>query len=195
MYKQEIKMSSLSWQTYKNLSMASMPQQVRERLLSPGSLTQYLEKRVEKTFQVEVLSNGWLYPHHDEVKYLDISTREKAWVREVYLRCDGEVAIYAWSVFPESTLTGKYKGLQRLGNKSLGKILFKQSEVLRSEFEIAQITLEHPLYQKVARELSQEQSFLWARRSCFKLEDKPVLVNELFLPYMFNEKTCQLATV
>lgn len=186
MYKQEIKIPDLNWRSYKNVSITSLSHDVSERLLYSSSLTCYLEQRAQNSFNVEVLNTGWFYVRSSEVQYLSIRPREKSWVREVFLRCDGHIAVYAWSVFPESTLAGKYKGLQRLGGKSLGKILFNQPEVSRSEFEIAQITENHPLYQKITRELQDKPEFLWARRSVFKLEGKPLLVNEVFLPIMFN---------
>ncbi|MDF2867090.1 MAG: chorismate--pyruvate lyase [Gammaproteobacteria bacterium] len=186
MYKQEIKIPDFNWQSYKSISMASMPEAVRERLLDSGSLTCYLEQHAQKSFNVEVVNTGWLYAKPSEVQYLGIHPREKIWVREVFLRCDRNIKVYAWSVFPESTITGKYKGLQRLGSKPLGKILFNQSNVIRSEFEIAQIANDHPLYQKITRELHNKPEFLWARRSVFKLDDKPLLVNEVFMPSFFS---------
>ncbi len=186
MYKQEIKIPELNWQSYKDVPVTKISQAMWERLLDSSSLTCYLEQRAQSRFNVEVINTGWFYVKPSEVQYLGIMPREKSWVREVFLRCDGHIAVYAWSVFPESTLTGKYKGLQRLGGKSLGKILFNQPEVSRSEFEIAQIAEDHPLYQKITRELPDKPKFLWARRSVFKLNNKPLLVNEVFLPIMFN---------
>jgi chorismate--pyruvate lyase len=186
MYKQDSKIPELNWQPYQSVLMASMPQSVRERILAPGSLTYYLEQRAKKNFTVEVINTGWFYARLSETQFLGIMPREKAWVREVFLRCDGNIVVYAWSVFPESTLTGPYKGLQRLGNKSLGKILYSQPDVSRSEFQIAQVFKDHPLYQRITRELKDKPELLWARRSCFTLANKPLLVNEIFLPYMYE---------
>lgn len=187
MYKQETKIPELNWQPYQQMLMTSMPQAVRERLLDQSSTTCYLQNTGKKNVQVEVLNSGWLYAKPDEAERLGIYTCEKAWVREVYVRCDSEVYVYAWSVFPESTLTGKYKGLQRLGSKSLVNLLFNDPDIRRTGLEIAQIAPVHPLYHKATWQLPTKPEQLWARRYCFMLKDKPLLINEVFLPTAFEQ--------
>jgi chorismate--pyruvate lyase len=186
MYKQENQWLDFSWRPAEELLVSSVPLAISERLLAPGSLTCYIEQYAQESFRVEVINSGWFYPKPSEAAALGILAREKAWVREVFLRCDNKIWVYAWSVFPQTTLAGKYKSLQRLGNKSLGKILFSQSEVQRSAFEIVQIPSDNPVYQKVMREETTKPPILWARRSCFRCADKPLLVSEVFLPGAFK---------
>lgn len=186
MYKQERQVLELNWQSYKENPQANIPPMVWERITDPTSVTQYLEERLRDGLQVEVANEGWYYPRPSEAACVDLKPREKAWLRETYLRGNSSIWLYAWSLFPENILAGKYKALQRLGCKSIEKILTQQTSIQRSDFEIAKVEVGHPIYQKATRELLDKPTLLWARRSRFKLDNKNILMNEVFLPQFFS---------
>ncbi len=186
MYKQENRWLDFNWRPADEVLACGVSANIRRQLLKTGSLTCNLECQTQRKFRVELINSGWFYAKPSEAKVLGMLSREKAWVREVFIRCDHEIWVYAWSVFPPSTLIGKYKSLQRVGCRSLDKILFNQPDVQRSEFQLVQIEFGNPIYHKVMREETVLPDALWARRSCYKIDNKPLLMSEVFLPRVFK---------
>ena len=63
--------------------------------------------------------------------------------------------------------------------------LRQYSDVLRmrrGEVEIARLTPGDSLYANATQRLAAIPAAIWGRRSLFTLSDKPLLVNEIFLP-------------
>ena len=99
-------------------------------------------------------------------------------MREVELLCHNEPWVYARSVFPQTTLTGRLRSLKKLDTRPLGALLFNDPTMKRSHFEIA--ALSNPELANYFT--SSSNDFAWARRSLFFLDEKPILVAEIFLP-------------
>ncbi len=157
--------------------------QICDWLLDPNSLTARIiqhckdsQESNNNSFRVEVLNQCTEVPSNSEMLRLNMQANEKAHIREVLLYCGEKAVIYAKTIIPLSTLTGKQKELTSLGNKPLGAYLFSQPDLLRDDIEVSQIN--HHYQQK------QEQ--LWARRSAFYLDHKPLLVYEVFLPELIE---------
>jgi len=149
---------------------------VRSWLLDDGSLTQHLV-RTGRRFSVERWSQGWERPALDERQRLAMGGRERAMVRQVVLRLDGRAVVYARSIFPARSLTGPLRRLRSLANQSLGAFLFSRPDMRRSPFEVTRLAgndpyLPAPLHQAPGA---------WARRSCFLVAERPLLVSEVFL--------------
>jgi chorismate lyase len=139
-------------------------------LLDSNSLTQRIIKFCGKNksqFQVKVLKQGTALPTVSEATKLNMKTRQWAYIREVLLFCGETPVVYAKTIIPLSTLTGKQRQLAFLGNRPLGAYLFSQHNLHRDPIEISQV--------------SHNQQQLWARRSAFYLDNKPLLVYEVFL--------------
>lgn len=149
---------------------------VRSWLLDDGSLTQHLLD-TGQTFSLERWRQCWEAPNLDERRLLGMRQRERAMVRQVVLRLDGDAMVYARSVFPMSTLSGPLLRLRRLANQSLGAFLFARNDMRRSPFELALLAGNHDY---LPQPLHQHDP-VWARRSCFQVAGKSMLVSELFL--------------
>ncbi len=149
---------------------------VRRWLLDDGSLTQHLIN-TGKRFSVERRRQAWESPYLDERHLLEMGLRERAMVRQVVLRLDGEAVVYARSIFAAGALEGPLRRLRRLSNQSLGAFLFSRPDMRRSPFELALLP-GHATY--LPPDLQQD-SPAWARRSCFVVAGKPILVSEVFL--------------
>jgi len=121
-----------------------------------------------------VTFQGWGYPSRDEMKVLNVPTRQKALIREVELLCFGDVWVTARSVIPHSTLSGAEKQLQFMGNRPLGAFLFKSRTMHRKPLEISMPVSKH-------------LKGIYGRRSVFLLHNKPLLVSELFMPCVFEK--------
>lgn len=159
---------------------AERPAVLWDWLLDPASLTQRLQS-VCGEFRVEVLQSAWLRPSHDELRTLGLRADQRALVREVYLLCDGRPWVFARTVIPRETLSGKYRRLTYLGSRSLGAVLFSDKTMRREEVHVAHLAPMHALYARAAHRLVHKPPGLWGRRSLFYLRGRPLLLSEIFL--------------
>jgi len=166
------------WHHYQRNPFIQIAPLWRNWLLDQGSLTQRLIDASNGAFEVRKLSQGWQRPTRTEAQCLGLKPRQLAIVREVELLCHGEPWVYARSVFPQETLTGRLRSLKKLDSRPLGALLFSDPTMQRTHFEIAALRSA-----KLANYLaSGSDNFAWGRRSLFFLDDKPILVAEVFLP-------------
>lgn len=170
--------TSTQWQ--KNKPISDCSPKIISWLLDKASLTNKLEQEYNE-FRVQVkqqlstdsnkstLSGYFPYP-------------ERVLVREVFLYCDGVPTIFAQTEIPYSTLSDTQESLATLGCEPLGKVLFQDKSLQRSNIEVAQFTQNSQLH-LFSQSLQQPcEHSLWARRSLFYVDNKPLLVSEVFLP-------------
>ena len=169
-----------AWHPSRAVPRAKRPAVLWDWLLDPTSLTQRLQA-VCGEFRVEVLQSAWLRPAHDERRALGLRADQRALVREVFLLCDGQPWVFARTVIPRETLSGKYRRLTHLGSRSLGAVLFSDKTMRRGEVHVAQLASTHALYARAAQRLARKPPGLWGRRSLFFLRDRPLLLSEIFL--------------
>jgi len=151
-------------------SMVSGPW--RNWLLDAGSLTQNLKDLAPGRFSLQLLDRRFSSPSVSECNALGTMIRQQAYIREVALCVDEQPQIFARSIIPRSTLTGNERQLLNLNSKPLGEFLFAHKNMRRGPIEIKQGVLNG---QK-----------LWARRSLFFVNNKPLLVCEFFLPSLLQ---------
>ncbi|WP_439106496.1 chorismate--pyruvate lyase family protein [Congregibacter sp.] len=149
---------------------------VRSWLLDDGSLTQHL-LNTGKQFSLERWHQCWETPRPDERRLLNMAHRELAMVRQIVMFLDAKAVVYARSVFPVSTLNGPLLRLRRLHNKSLGAFLFSRPDMRRSPFQVALLAGKDSYLPAALH----QNNDAWARRSCFQVAGKPMLVSEVFL--------------
>lgn len=157
----------------------------RSWLVEKASLTQRLQSR-SATFAVNTLSLRQARPAPEEAALLGIPSRHPSLIREVHLLCNGQPAVYASSVLPQSSLRGTWRGLGRLGNRSLGSMLFSNPRVSRAPLSYCKLTAQHRLYRQAVAHLKNKPAFVWARRSVFHLDCAAILVTEVFLPSVLS---------
>ncbi len=160
----------------------SLPLRLRDWLTGTGSLTRQLTEACEQEFSVRLLHSGWQRPLADESLLLNQPLSQLMYSREVHLM-DGEKAeVYARTMVPKRTYEAMQARFESLGNRSLGQMLFNDPSLQRGEIEVTCLQPQDSLFKMASRHLEQAPEQLWARRSCFYLEDKGLLVNEIFLP-------------
>jgi len=173
-----------------------LPPIVKSWLLDSSSLTKRIVKHCKKEacgpFKVKVVLQKSDRPLVDESKRLGIQEREQALIREVVLYCGDTPLVFARSVIPFKTLTGKQRILGNLGNRSLGAYLFAQPDLQRDPIEIAQLRSNRDRFssiimKKVTGRSDYNNVPLWARRSVFSLNKKSLMVYEVFLPELLGE--------
>jgi len=159
---------ALTWHQRTRLSAVDVPALWLPWLTDRGSLTQHLIRASQQQFTVKLLGLAWQHPSLNEARILGINPRHKALIREVMLQGKGVDWVYARSVIPAKTLSGRERLLHHVGQRSLGSVLFSDPTMRRGPLQTAALNL--------------GDQKLWARRSVFTLSGKPLLVAEVFLP-------------
>jgi chorismate--pyruvate lyase len=160
--------------------VSDAPIELRDWLLDSGSLTRRLQQASEGQLSVEVLSQSVRLPRLSERRALKLAPRKVALVREVLLFGRGVPWVYARSVIPMQTLTGRLRKLRHLDSRPLGALLFSDPTMSREPLEWARIPADSS--RALTPKLPVYDQHIWGRRSVFKLSAKPLLVCEMFLP-------------
>jgi chorismate--pyruvate lyase len=168
-----------SWRQSMVASANPVPPFWRDWLMDTGSLTQRLLDASDGQFKVEVLSQSLQRPSLSERRALSLPEHRLALVREVILRGRGVPWVFARSVIPLQTLTGRLRKLRHLDSSPLGALLFSDPTMTREPLEWACI---EPNGESLTAPLEYADKPVWGRRSVFKLSAKPMLVCEVFLP-------------
>lgn len=170
-----------------NHDFSDLSTEMRSWLIDSGSLTErIIEECKNSNFKVEVLQQEEIEPELAETKLLVMANHDKGLIREVLLYCGDTPIVFARTVIPLTTLTGKQEELKYLGDKPLGAFLFSQQNMYRAPLEISNYSNTYLANQKKkinSLEIDSQAS-LWARRSIFYLDNKPLLVYEAFLSDM-----------
>lgn len=147
-------------------------------LREPGSLTARCRRACD-VFQIRLLSYRRELPvvaqTHDRVLQR---------VREVLLECDGRPVIFAHTEMPCAPRGPLSQWLARLGNRSLGSLLFSHPGFRRGRLEFRRLDARDELFRRAvaASGLRDDSGQLWARRSLHGFGRQSVLVTEVFLP-------------
>lgn len=172
------------WQDFRRYPSADLPAPTRLWLLDSGSLTQRLITASGGAFRIVVLSQSWQRPSLSESILLDMPRRQLAIVREVKLMCHDRAVVFARSVIPVTSLTGRLRHLRQFDNSSLGELLFRDKSMRRRPFQLTRINGDS---EKIPCELHQKGK-LWGRRSRFDLAKKSIMVSEIFLTHFQIDK-------
>lgn len=176
------------WMPLSQLRYACAGHSLYDWLADNSSLTQRLIAHCGSKFEVKVRDQRWRTPLFSESRLLNMKIGEYAMVREVELLCNGIPHVYARTLIPKSSLSGRASHLQGLGSKPLGALLFSDPTTRRSVIEYARLVASHRLYQWAMDSMSERADELWGRRTLFCYAGKPLLVNEIFLPAISENK-------
>lgn len=186
------------WQSPKDEVLSELSLPLRDWLLDEGSLTARL-KTCSTTFQLKVIGEQQQLCSPAEACSL-IKAGDPVLVREVLLYCDDIPQVFARSLLPLSSLTGKEQVLGNLGQQPLGQVLFNNPSLQRNRLELSSFANDSNVV-KLAKSLIMNDStlddaigtdfILWGRRSIFMLENKPLMVAEVFLPNAFAYQACE----
>ncbi|MFT7299911.1 MAG: chorismate--pyruvate lyase [Porticoccus sp.] len=168
-----------TWYSYTRVPGATVPKPIRSWLLDRGSLTERLIDASHDQFRVQVINQRMELPLLSECHALGIPSRQHALVREVILYGCDEPWVYARSIIPVKTLTGRLRSFRKLDNRPLGTLLFNDVSMQRGQIELACSSTNDLLLPALSGYL---QGTVWGRRSVFFLDQKPLLVSEMFLP-------------
>lgn len=172
----------VKWQHYR--PSMNLPSYLHPWVMHAGSFMERLRQQGVNNLQVQLVNQSWQVPELSERQQLGIAPRHYALIREVLILSEKCKWMVARTVLPRHTLTGKQRQLAFLKNRSLGSVLFKEAAGWRSEFEVACMYPHVSWYAALLHAANIDVVGLWARRSMFVLQAKPLLLTEVFLPDM-----------
>ncbi|MCB1932488.1 MAG: chorismate lyase [Candidatus Accumulibacter sp.] len=155
-----------------------------------GSLTARIQARGR--FTVRVLRQRLCPPTRDEAQLLGMEAKAFAWVREVVLLCADQRVVFAHTVLPRRPRGPLQVWLSRLGERSLGALLFSHAGFRRGQMNFKRLDYRHPLFSPASNALRLPDgtvNTLWARRSHFRFGIQSVLVTEVFSPLVLKLRT------
>lgn len=171
--------SFIHWQDQRRLRLQQdCPSSLHTWLTDTGSLTARLLQLSHQNFRVEVLHQGFAPIRLDERRLLGLKGPSAVLVREVILYGCGQPWVFARSLLPLSSLTGRLRQLRKTSRKPLGAFLFKHTRMFRSPLKIAKFSPQSG----VIPQIYQQSQNLYGRSSVFYVDAKPLLVCEVFLP-------------
>ncbi len=162
------------WRPRDQLRVHEIPAGLRPWLFDRESLTRRLVSASDGSFRVDVQRQWWGHAQPDETCLLEIRPRSACRLREVLLLGRNTPWVFARSVLPDTSLTGPNRFLRRLQSKPLGALLFQSPGTVRARVEYAPFAGSDVPGSPTDR-------VVWARRSVFLFQGKPLLVGEYFL--------------
>ncbi len=173
--------AALPWRYLHHCAAGSIPSAWRPWLEDRGSLTRRLLLASDGDLRVRILRQEPGTVAQDEARALGLRPRCRALIREVVLLGRGMPWVYARSILPLSTLTGRLRRLRHLDNRPLGQVLFNDRSMTRDAVQVTRLSAA-ALPPRIDLPRGVPTAPLWGRRSVFRLDGKPLLVAEFFLP-------------
>jgi chorismate lyase len=171
------------WAEWRQQRITTIPADIASWLRDEGSLTRrVIQACGQDGFRVRLLHQAWGSPLYSESRVLRVRRAEATLIREVELLCEERPWVFARTLIPATSLRGSARRLTQLGDRPLGAVLFSDSRVRRGITQIARLQPRHPLFATAAANLQQKPQQLWGRRTLFYIAERPILVNEIFLP-------------
>lgn len=167
----------------------------RHWLRDRSSLTARIQARGR--FTVRVLRQSLGMPTADEALALGIAPGTRAWIREVALLGDDRIVVFAHTVLPRRPRGPLLVWLARLGNRSLGALLFAHPGFSRGPMHFKALDRRHALFAPAidALQLTERPpDTLCARRSHFGFGTQSALVSEVFSPRLLQLGAVDSAT-
>lgn len=167
------------WLPAERFGQASIAGNVRVYMIGQGQLTQRLREVCGANFSHRLvdLSTGLLSTEQRGL----LGEDSAGLFREVGLYCRETLWVYAQTIIPDATLDA-HPWLAELGDAALGDTFAGISGVVRSPYEYALLTVDHPLMARALAGAEIKPAGLWARRYRIALHGSPLLVQELFFP-------------
>ena len=140
-----------------------------------GSLTERLKKEFNDV-KVDVIYEGLA------------SEKETEYIREVIIKSCDKPMIFAQTRVKMIDLDSAWSCLKKLGQQSLANILFKDPEISRHSLLYRVCKPEDVLYKHLKSLGYLQDEILWMRQSVWERYGKILLLTEVFLPNLFNQR-------
>lgn len=144
-------------------------------LTEEGSLTERLKNEFNDV-KVDVIYEGLAL--EEETDY----------IREVMIKSHDKPMIFAHTRLKMNELEDAWTCLKTLGEQSLANILFKDPQISRRSLLYRVCESEDVLYKRLKSLDYMQEEILWMRQSEWERYGKILLLTEVFLPNLFNQR-------
>ncbi|MGI9130385.1 MAG: chorismate--pyruvate lyase family protein [Candidatus Methylopumilus sp.] len=144
-------------------------------LTEEGSLTERLKNEFDDV-KVDVIYEGLAL--EEETDY----------IREVMIKSHDKPMIFAHTRLKMNELEDAWTCLKTLGEQSLANILFKDPHISRRSLLYRVCESEDVLYKRLKSLDYMQEEILWMRQSEWERYGKILLLTEVFLPNLFNQR-------
>lgn len=168
-------------QIWQNTLIPDISADLQAWLTHSGSFMERLRSKNIHNAAVSVLSESWSSPELWETDCLGQCLSD-ALIREVIIASGEQYWMYARTVIPRETLVGDLSELAHLKNRPLGSVLFNHPLMQRGAFDFIHLQPGMDWHAKVMSYVKRELPALWSRRSIFSIQNKSILLTEVFLP-------------
>ena len=153
-------------------------------LADDGSLTRRVRETCPDSFEVRLIDHHTVRPEQTERELLDLQADELALARQVFLCCDNMPRVYARTIIGlvdrNRPLTAR---IERLGQQSLGSILFRDPLAQKRMMHLAELPLGHAFFQGIEVPGRAPTDMAWIRRSLYDYEGCELIVYEAFVNF------------
>ena len=110
------------------------------------------------------------------------------YIREVIIKCHDKPMIFARSQLKMNNLEDAWICLKTLGQQSLANILFKDLKISRRSLLYRVCEPKDVLFKHLKSLGFIQEEILWMRQSEWERQGKILLLTEVFLPNLFNQR-------
>ncbi|MDY3331904.1 MAG: chorismate lyase [Pelistega sp.] len=166
---------------WKTAPPSSLTPQQKYWLTRPGALTQGL-RQLGKV-NIVILKETATTLTEEERLAIHCPHPEAIWVREILMNINDRPCVWARSITPLTAAQSVWRGIRQLNTRPLAEILYDDTRISRSSFEISRIHPASVLYPALKRYFPEQiRQAHYARRSVFYKDKAPLMVTECFLP-------------
>ena len=144
-----------AWYDIASLPTLNVPAGCVNWLVDAGSLTSKLiDTCSDGKFSVRLMGQYWMRPQYSERQVLGMRHGRMALIREVQLLCNGTPWVFARTLIPATSFSGRARRLAYLGNRPLGALLFSDPATVREGMQFARLSAGHHLFEHAVQSLS-----------------------------------------
>lgn len=166
-------LNALAWRLPGSCRLSAVQ---RSWLLDEGSLTGRLRGQ-GKGFSLRLLGEGWI----ERATVPSGLGAEPYWERQVLLCLDRKPWVWGRTLMPAASLQACPE-LGALGSQPLGERLFREPDLTREAFELADFSASPAFCRALESWGLARHRPLWGRRSLVRYLGSPLLICEVFLP-------------
>ena len=163
----------------------------RDWLCYTDSLTLLLAHTTQQQAQLLIAHEDDGFPQAEECLILQQPEDKIARIREGGWYHLGVLWISTRVVIPQPTLEAAGDLLRHLDQRSIGTaLLFHNPKVIVGRLEFRPIVVQNATDPTLVSTTHHQSDTLWARRRLFDIEGNPLLIQEIFLPEIFEQAPC-----
>lgn len=153
-------------------------------LADNSSLTRRVRQACGGHFDIKLIDHKTVQAGRQECELLNLPETARALSRQVFLRCDEQPLIFARTIIglveKNRPLTDR---ITRLGEQSLGSVLFKDPLAIKRQMHLVYLPLSHDFFNTAELAGLNAGRDVWLRRSLYDYEGCDLIVYEAFIAF------------